>query len=117
MMETAPVLRLNAQQAEQLVRQCAAYRKYAFQCLPPSPERNQTMRGIQAVEGRLLSPQGQAHMETVLVVSREEGGALRQMISIMMQAYSVAQPSEVRTQALGELAVLRVLIERALRTI
>jgi hypothetical protein len=115
MMRTAPALQLGRQQADQFVAQCAAYRRHAWRCLPPSPERNQTLRAAQAVEGRLSSLRTQGEETIVLSITQEEGYALRQMMTALLQVYGAEPPSERRTQALGDLAALRVLLERALR--
>jgi hypothetical protein len=115
MMQTPLVLRLPERQAGQLVAACAAYRKYALQCLPPSPERNQMMRAVQAVEGRLRLRCTPQPSEVIVSLSQEEGNALRQMLSALTRAYGAELPSEKRVQVLGDLAALRLLVERALR--
>jgi hypothetical protein len=115
MMPTPLILRLHERQAGQLVAACAAYRKHALQSLPPSPERNQTMRAVQAVEGRLLAFRAQTQTEVALPVSQEEGSALRQIMSTLTHAYGAEPPSEKRLQTLGDLAALRLLVERTFR--
>lgn len=115
MMRTGSVLHLNRQQGTQLAAYCSAYRSYLWHCLLPSPERNQALRSIQGVQGRLeqLQEQGQAHL--ALPLSMEEGTTLKQLFIILMQQYGNAPPSAERNQKLGELGSLRVLIERTLR--
>ena len=113
MIHPALVLHLPPQQAEQFALQCAAYRKYALQCLAPSAERNQTVRAVQAVEGRLHTLRSQQTGEVTLSVTTEEARALRQMVVSLMHAWGAAPDSEERTQAVSSLAILRVLIERA----
>jgi hypothetical protein len=110
-----PVLHLHGQQAKQLLAHCAAYRKHAWQCLPPSPERNQTMRAVQSVEGRLSHLRAQGAETLTFSVTQEEGCALRQMMTTLIQAHGAEPPSEKRTQTLRDLAVLRLLLERTLR--
>jgi hypothetical protein len=45
----------------------------------------------------------------------EEGTTLKQLFLVLMRQYGNAPPSEQRTKALGELASLRLLVERTLR--
>jgi hypothetical protein len=114
MMNTALVLHLNVQQAEQLAAQCAAWRKYALQGLPASLERNQILRAVQAVEGRLLSLRKRQATEYTLSLHYDEAHALHQVILALMHVWGKAPNSEERIQAIGNLVMLRVMIERVL---
>ena len=114
MIHPALVLHLQPQQAEQLALQCAAYRKQALQCLAPSPERNRALRVVQAVEGRLHTLREQRAAGVTLSVTPEEAHVLRQMVVSLMHAWGGTPESEERTQAVSSLAILRVMIERAL---
>lgn len=113
MIQNAPALRLNQHQIAQLMVHLTAYRSYLWQCVMPTPERNQTIRTIQAMQGRLELEQGQA--EIILALTGEEGSTLKQVLSGLIHLHGTAQPSEQRTQTLGELAGLRLLVERTLR--
>jgi len=115
MTQTALTLPLSTMQAAQLVGLCATYRAYAWRTLPPSPERNQTMKALQSVQGR-VSQALTSGLETVwLLASEEEKQILRQVVCLLMQSYGAEPSSEERNQALGELAGLRLLIERTCR--
>ena len=115
MMKIGPVLRLNRQQAAQLATHCSAYRSYLWRCLMPSPERNQALRSIQGLQGRLEQLQEEGPADLALPLSMEEGTTLKQLFLVLMRQYGNAPPSEQRTKALGELASLRLLVERTLR--
>lgn len=115
MMQTGPILRLNRQQIIQLAAHCSAYRSYLWHCLMPSPERNQALRHIQALQGRLEQLQEEQQANLALSLSMEEGTTLKQLFLILMQQYGTESPSAERTQKLGELAGLRLLVERTLR--
>lgn len=107
---------LNTQQARHLVAACAAYRAYAWQALPPSPERNQTMKAVQAVQGRLLETRVAGTGEDIwLTMSEEEWQIMRQVINTLIQLTGAEGASEARTRALGELAGLRKLLEHGSR--
>ena len=114
-MEAAPALRLNPQQLAQLLTHCVAYRAYLWQYIMPTPERNQTIRSIQALQGRLLAFQEQGQPEIALPLNSEETNLVKQLLSRLMQQYGNMPHSEQRTRMLGELASLRVLVERTLR--
>ena len=113
-METAPMLHLNSQQLAQLIGYCAAYRSYLWQHVLPTPERNQTVRGLQGLQGRLEKAQEQATV-LALPLCPEEKTALTQLFQGMTQYYAAAPASEERTRTLGDLVSLRRYIERASR--
>jgi hypothetical protein len=116
MMETVPVLRLNQQQVEQLMAHCTAYRTYLWQHLLPSSERNQSLRVIQALQGRLLtSSQKHAQAEIALSLSAEEGTILKHLFSVLMKLCETEAASEKCTHMLAEMAALRLLLERVSR--
>jgi hypothetical protein len=114
-MYAAPMLRLSQQQVSQLLASCTSYRSHIWRTIPPSPERNQVLRVIQSLQGRLVAGQEQAVGELSLVISQEEGRALRQMLTTMLTLYGQESASHQRTQRLGEVASLRLLLEQTLR--
>jgi hypothetical protein len=105
-------LRLTLAQRTRLGEACAAYRSYAWQALPPTPERNQTLKGVQAVQGRLAAMQDQTQEAAEMHMDEQEREALRRMLRALMQAWGADVPSPQRTQRLAELAQVRLLIER-----
>jgi hypothetical protein len=115
MRETTPALSLNPSQIARLIGYCTAYRSSLWRSALPTPERNQTMRVIQALQGRLEKAQEHGHASVILALSGEEGTALRQLLLVLMQQSSQEPPSAERNQKLGELGSLRVLVERTLR--
>jgi hypothetical protein len=115
MMGTVPVLRLQWYQRAQLTAHCTTYRAYLWQQVLPSPERNQRLRVIQSLQGRLEKAQEQGLVDIDLCLTAEERSAVKQLLSELTQFYGAAPPSEQRTQKLGELAGLRLQIERTFR--
>lgn len=115
MMQISPVLCLKRPQVQQLTAHLAAYRSYLWRAIMPTPERNQTIRFIQSMQGRLEQAQKQGQTQEIfLSLSAEERRALQQLLSELLQLYGSTPPCEQRTQTLGEVAGLRVLVERAL---
>jgi hypothetical protein len=113
MMGAVPVLRLTQRQLTQLLAHCTTYRSYLWQYLLPSPERNQTLRVIQSLQGRLEKAQEQGREGVDLSLTAEERSTIKQFLSGITQLYGAAPPSEQRTQKLGEITGLRLLVERA----
>ncbi|HEU5377433.1 MAG TPA: hypothetical protein VFV38_18580 [Ktedonobacteraceae bacterium] len=114
MMHTAPVLRLNPAQVTQLIGYCTAYRSFLWQHAMPTPERNQMIRSLQALQGRLERAQEQGQVEITLPITAEEKHTLQQLLSGLIQMYGSAFPSEQRNQALGEIAAWRLALQRML---
>lgn len=114
-MDAALTLHLSAAQATQLTGFCAAYRTYAWRALPPTPERNQMMKALQAVQGRLAQALPEGAEQLRLTACEEEKQALRQMVRVLMDVARFEAPSEERIRKLGELAGVRLLIERTCR--
>lgn len=115
MIQNALALRLNQRQLAQLMAHLTAYRSHLWQCVIPTSERNRTIRSIQAIQGRLELEQEQGQAEIILALTGEEASTLKQALSGLIHLHGTAQPSEQRTQTLGELAGLRLLVERTLR--
>jgi len=112
MIPTTLTLHLDASQAAQLAGACAAYRAFAWQHVPPSPERNQLLKAAQAVQGRLCALPARSGHLLQLMMSEEERQALRRIILTLMHLQGAAAPREERIHTLGNLASLRMLIER-----
>jgi hypothetical protein len=115
MMGTVPALHLKRDQLAQMLAVCTAYRAYLWQYLTPTPERNLMLRGVQSLQGRLEKAQEQGQENISLSLTAEEKSILKQLLGGLTQFYGAAPPSEQRTQKLGELAALRLLVERAFR--
>ncbi len=114
-MDADRTLILSQSQAEQLFHVCAAYRSYAWQTLPPTPERNHLMRAAQAVQGRLAETRACCAESLLFALTEEERQALRVVMRTLMQVYGAETPAVGRNRLLGELAALRVLFEYTCR--
>ncbi|HEU5378685.1 MAG TPA: hypothetical protein VFV38_24960 [Ktedonobacteraceae bacterium] len=112
MMHTAPVLRLSLAQVTQLIGYCTAYRSFLWQSAMPTPERNQMIRSLQALQGRLEQAQEQGQVEIALSITAEEKHTLQQLLSGLIQMYGSAFPSEQRNQALAGVTAWRLALQR-----
>jgi hypothetical protein len=115
MMETVSVLRLNQPHVRQLMTHLTAYRSYLWQAVLPTPERNQVIRTIQALQGRLEPLQASGQEQGTIFVSKEEGTALKQMLGELMRYYGATAARDRENPTLSEIAGLHVLVERSLR--
>ncbi len=116
-MGTRPVLRVTHQHLAQLLAYCAVYRSYLWQYVAPSPERNQTMRGIQALQGRFAHAYEQGQADIDLFFTGEEQGTIKQLFTGVTHFYGAAPSSEQRIQQLAALTTLRFLVERTFRQV
>ncbi len=115
MMATASILRLQSSQVGQFIGYCAMYRSYLWQHTLPSLERNQAIRCIQMLQGKLEKIQEQAQMEYAVLLTDEEKHALKHLLNEMLRLLSSAPLCEQRTRQVAEVAGLRVLVEQAFR--
>ena len=73
------------------------------------------MKAGQAIQGR-VSQQHTGGVEPLwLTITEEERSALRVILRTLIQIYGAEPASRERNQALGDLATLRVLLERGRR--
>jgi hypothetical protein len=115
MMHTDCTFLLSSMQAAQLSQVCVAYRSYAWQVLSPSAERNQIMRAAQAVQGRLAELRAAGGEPLSFSMTEEERQAVRSMVSTLMQAYAAEPATVERNRLLGDLVLVRTLLERGSR--
>jgi hypothetical protein len=109
-------LRITRAQLAHLLTFCGNYRASLWQVVPPSPERNQTLRVIQVLLGRMERTRELGLAEVDLCLNAEESQVVRQLLWALMQQCRAEEPGEARNQRLAELVMLRLLVERALRT-
>lgn len=113
-MNIRPVLRLSQCQLEQLLAYCGVYRSYLWQHVTPTPARNQAVRGLQALQGRLEKVHQQGQAEIILTMTCEEHGTVKQLFKGVTQLYAAAPAGEQRIRQLAELTTFRLLVERML---
>lgn len=114
-MEIVPVLRMNHQQATQLMTHLTAYRSYLWQAMLPTPERNQLIRSIQALQGRLELLQAQGQEQVAISLGKEERLTLRQTLGELMKLYGATAVPTRPNLTLSEVAGLHLLVERTFR--
>jgi hypothetical protein len=97
MMSAAPPLRITCKQAECLLLYMQEYRRSALTSMPPTQERNTTLRLIQALQGKLLALIDQDAQQVNLPLTKEEVIALRAMAKGLLWLYGEKPASSERT--------------------
>jgi len=113
MMSTAPPLLLNDEQIRRLLTYMQEYRRSALTSLPPTQERNTTLRVIQALQGKLLVLSEQQMLHIPLSLSREEATALKAMTKNLLLFYGEQTGSSDRTRTVADLGKLYVYLKQA----
>ncbi len=106
MMKTAPSLFLTREQAGRLMEYMQEYRGDALMTLPPTGERNTTLRLVQALQGKLLSLYEQEGALLSLALEREEVVAFRTMLRSLLMRYGEEPMSVQRTRIITDLGNL-----------
>ena len=108
MMSAAPPFLLTREQATRLHDYIQTYRQYALTRLLPSTERNVLLRGLQALQGKLIEALDQPISPLRLVLSRDGVGVLNTMVNGLLTLYGGQADSAERTATLVDLAALKV---------
>ena len=106
MMSTAPPLLLNGEQAERLLLYVQAYRRWALAGLPPTQERNTTLRVVQTLQGKLLALCDHHQTQIRLSLEKEEVTALKAMTKSLLLLYGEQSASSERTSTITDLGKL-----------
>ena len=115
-MSTAPPssFGMNREQSQRLVRYIQTYRRYAWEYQPPSRERNELMRLLQTIQGKLMSSIDLRNEYIWLPLAVEETAALQAMVSDLFVLYGMEPASDERNQTIADLALLKTSLKRTL---
>ncbi len=113
--EREVTLTLGPYQATRLARFVAVYRAYAWREVPPSPQRNQTLRAAQAVQGRVVAWRAEEQKTLLLCLNEREKQALELVLAALIQASQIVFPAPEREHALNELTAFRLLLAQRVR--
>lgn len=107
MMSTAPPLLLTRDQASRLQAYLQTYRRTSFASLLPSIERNQTLRMLQGMQGKLIDMMDQKTTSLQLVLTTEEMTTLKAIARELMIWYAAQPANPERNATLADLADLK----------
>src|SRR5579885_2567117 len=108
MMSTSPPFILTREQAIRLQSYIQTSRQYALTSLLPSTERNTLLRGLQALQGKLIEALDQPISPLQLVLSRDEVVVLNAMVNGLLTLYGGQPESANRTATINDLAALKI---------
>lgn len=108
MMSTAPPLSLTREQTSNLQTYLQNYRRSAFASLPPSFERNATLRFLQRLQGTLIDLCDRQKAPFQLVLTAEEMATFIAILKELLTLYGAQPNSPERNKAIAELADLKV---------
>src|SRR5258708_26070180 len=106
MMSTAPPLLLNREQVERLLIYMQEYRRSALTNMPPTQERNTTLRLVQALQGKLLALVDQEQPQVHLLLTKEEATSLKAMAKSLLLLYGGKTDSSDRAMAVAGIGKL-----------
>jgi hypothetical protein len=106
MMSTAPPLLLNREQAERLLIYMQQYRRSVLSSMPPTQERNTTLRLVQALQGKLLGIFDREQPQVHLPLTKEEVNALKSMAKNLLLLYGEKPDSLDRTMMVTDIGKL-----------
>lgn len=112
MMSTAPPLSLTQAQASRLQAYLQMYRRYAFTSLMPSIERNNTLRILQAMQGKLIDGMNQKGTLLYFLLTPEEMSILKAIIAELLLLSAREPASAERNATLTDLAALKGTLKR-----
>lgn len=107
MMGTAPALSLTREQASRLHTYLQTYRRYAFGCLMPSVDRNNILRILQTMQGKLTDVMAQKNALLMLMLTAEEMATLKAITMALLVLYAKKPASSERSATLADLAALK----------
>ena len=108
----SPLL-LTSEQAQRWHEYLQAYRRQAYASVQPGVERNQTLRLLQGIQGRLLARRQQD--AAPLHLSSEEVQSLKEVIAVLFRWYGSQPATSERLTLLIGLNELRTMLAHAER--
>lgn len=100
-------LPLTRAQACRLHTYLQTYRNYALASFMPSVDRNQTLRLLQDLQGKVIDVLNQPTAQSQLSITAEEMAVFKAMLSELLKLYSKESASAERLTTLADLAALK----------
>lgn len=111
-MSLAPPLLLNREQTARLFQYMQEYRHFALTNLPPTQERNTTLRLVQSLQGKLLSLASQGMLQVHLPLTKEEASALKAMAKSLLMSYGERPNSSDRISTIIDIGKLYAFLKK-----
>ncbi|EFH82569.1 hypothetical protein [Ktedonobacter racemifer] len=107
-----PPFQLGREQAERLLQYMQDYRRSALASMPPTHERNTTLRLVQALQGRLLAQLDHEQAQIQLALDTEEVTALIAMTNSLLVLYGEKLDAVDRAKKITDLGTLYAYLRR-----
>ncbi|GCE08273.1 hypothetical protein [Dictyobacter aurantiacus] len=106
-------LSLTSKQAQHLMDYIQIYRRYAWENMEPTAERNVALRALQALHGRIMSSleQYSQSITIMLPITPDERLAMTMMISYILDQYQGGAPTRERALVIAELTGLKSILD------
>lgn len=112
MMSAAPPPALTREQISRLQAYLQTYRRYTLASLMPSATRNNTLRLLQGIQGKLIDALDQKTALLPLILTTEEITTLKAITAELLTHYAQEPASAERDGTLVDLAGLKATLER-----
>lgn len=103
-------LSITSMQAQRLIHYIQLYRRFAWENIEPTAERNATFRALQALHGRIISTMNPQSEQIVLSIMPDEWFALKMMSSHVLSLYEASPATRERTMAITDLSGLKAFL-------
>lgn len=115
-MSEVPPFVLTPEQAQRLLTYMREYRVLALASLPPTSERNTTLRLVQALQGKLQTQcTHESTPQVPLPVNQDDIAALKQMAASLLRLYGNTAASAERTKIVTDLGCLYAYLKQVYR--
>ena len=104
-------LSITYKQAQRLTHYIQIYRRFAWENIEPTAERNATLRALQVLHGRIMSKMDQQNESIILPIMPDERLAMKMMISHVLGRYQVSSATRERTLAIADLTALKSFLD------
>ncbi|GLV55380.1 hypothetical protein KDH_22270 [Dictyobacter sp. S3.2.2.5] len=106
-------LSLTSKQLQHLIHCIQVYRRFAWENMEPTAERNAALRVLQALHGRIMSDleQPNGSITIMLPITPDERIAMTMMISYILDQYKGGAPNKERTLLIADLTGLKSILD------
>ncbi|GER90018.1 hypothetical protein KDW_41800 [Dictyobacter vulcani] len=104
-------LNITNKQAQRLIYYIQGYRRFAWENIEPSAERNAALRALQALHGRIVSKMDQRDEYIILSLMPEEHIAMKMMVNNILGYYEMSPATRERAFATADLTALKTFLD------
>ena len=111
-MSNSPLpLSITYKQAQRLTHYIQIFRRFAWENIEPTAERNAELRALQALHGRIMSKMDQQNESIILPIMPDERLAMKMMIRNLLSQYEGSSATKEYTLAITDLMRLKSFLD------